>query len=171
MECPRCGTTLTSYTRPEGEFVAVVCEQCGFANIPASHHGESIAEESWEHAIDRFQNTIGPVLSDADPQIRTKSVDVPDTQLASMDEVSLEATGVAVGTVINSTGTASETAAESDSDPEPNPKSALSSERNANSTGSVDSSGASSESPDDEGAQSGSVDGRAETETNTETNT
>jgi hypothetical protein len=116
MECPRCGTTLTSYARPQDEFLAVVCKQCGFADVPASHHGEGLSEESWEHAIDRFENTIGPLLRDTGQQIRTESVEVPDTQQESRDDISLEVTGVSVGTVIrDSKGTVS--VSESDSDP------------------------------------------------------
>lgn len=52
VTCPRCASPLTSYTLRGSN--AVVCEACGYVDIPTDHHADRIPEESWEEALHRF---------------------------------------------------------------------------------------------------------------------
>lgn len=60
MRCPRCGGSLATFAIEEADESAVVCESCGFAGVPASHHSERADEESWERAIERFDEARLP---------------------------------------------------------------------------------------------------------------
>jgi hypothetical protein len=51
-ECPRCGSALT--TLALGGTEAVVCDDCGYADVEADHSGEPRLVESWEEALERF---------------------------------------------------------------------------------------------------------------------
>ena len=53
MDCPRCGGPLSGYAL--GESRAVVCEDCGYAGIPADHRGGYGDSESWSEALRRFR--------------------------------------------------------------------------------------------------------------------
>lgn len=55
MECPRCGSTLERYALQGRE--AVACESCGYIGVPVEHRGELAEFESWDEAIDRFQQS------------------------------------------------------------------------------------------------------------------
>ncbi|RLM57178.1 hypothetical protein DVK02_05165 [Halobellus sp. Atlit-31R] len=101
MDCPRCGTALASYALPQADRVAVVCERCGFADVPASHHADVVAEESWDHALERLENSPRAVLDDDSQTARTEGVSVPADRREPTDRVSLDSTGVSVGTVID----------------------------------------------------------------------
>lgn len=52
--CPRCGSDLATLTLAETE--AVACEACGYVGVEADHSGEPATAESWEEALERFQN-------------------------------------------------------------------------------------------------------------------
>ncbi|MFB6148905.1 MAG: zf-TFIIB domain-containing protein [Halobacteriales archaeon] len=54
MECPRCDAELVTYTL-EG-VTAVVCESCGYADVPAELDVEPRENETWEEAFERFRN-------------------------------------------------------------------------------------------------------------------
>lgn len=56
MECPRCGGTLTTFAFGGAEAAAVVCESCGFSGVPATHRYEGRDTESWDRAMERFDN-------------------------------------------------------------------------------------------------------------------
>ena len=64
--CPRCGTSLTTLTL-RGT-TAVNCERCGFVGVNADHSGEPQTIESWDQAMNRFQevNHIDNTGVDAD---------------------------------------------------------------------------------------------------------
>lgn len=68
MDCPQCeGGTLVTYALDERE--AHVCEQCGYVGIPADHHGERAAPESWNDALRRYHEDT--------PAIGTETAEVP----------------------------------------------------------------------------------------------
>ncbi|WP_275883489.1 hypothetical protein [Halorhabdus sp. BNX81] len=56
MECPRCGGNLETFAVGGTEATAVVCDSCGFSGVPASHRYEGAAPESWDRAMERFEN-------------------------------------------------------------------------------------------------------------------
>jgi hypothetical protein len=56
MHCPRCGGDLASFTIEEAARTAVACENCGFADTPASHRPDGDDPESWDEAVSRFEN-------------------------------------------------------------------------------------------------------------------
>jgi len=99
MDCPRCETDLTAYTLPDTESVAVVCDRCGFADVPASSRGEVSAAESWEHAIERFER-IGRLGRESNQSVRTTSVSLPESGEESETEVSLDMAAVSVEAVL-----------------------------------------------------------------------
>jgi hypothetical protein len=53
MDCPRCGEPLESYRLDDSE--TVVCGNCTYLGIPVDHKREGQVRESWDDAIDRFQ--------------------------------------------------------------------------------------------------------------------
>lgn len=54
MECPRCGSQLTTY-QLEGAR-AIVCEQCEYVGVPADFRPPTEEEEeSWEEVLARFR--------------------------------------------------------------------------------------------------------------------
>ena len=75
MNCPRCGGALTRYRLDERETVG--CESCEYIGVSVDHTVEGSRPESWDDAIDRFQNqgesvttvTLAelPDVPDADP--------------------------------------------------------------------------------------------------------
>jgi len=68
MDCPQCeGGTLVTYALDGRE--AHVCEQCGYVGIPADHHGERAAPESWNDALRRYHEDT--------PAIGTETAEVP----------------------------------------------------------------------------------------------
>lgn len=97
MACPRCETPLTTYALAERNAVAVVCEQCGFADVPAAEGEHGTDRESWDDALDRFADAIAPVI-EAEHTDRTRSVTVPeaDTVDEATAERAFEATRVAI---------------------------------------------------------------------------
>jgi hypothetical protein len=60
MRCPRCGGSLATFAVEEGDESAVVCESCGFTDVSAEHGSELADSESWERAIERFDETRLP---------------------------------------------------------------------------------------------------------------
>lgn len=60
MHCPRCEGTLMTFAVEVTGASAVICESCGFAGVPASHRSENGEIESWEKAIERFDETVLP---------------------------------------------------------------------------------------------------------------
>ncbi len=53
VTCPRCATELTSFTLRGSN--AVVCDACGYVDIPTDHHADGTTEETWEEALHRFE--------------------------------------------------------------------------------------------------------------------
>ena len=52
--CPRCGGDLETFVL-EGKR-AVVCEDCGYADVPADHSpAERVVEESWASILRRYR--------------------------------------------------------------------------------------------------------------------
>lgn len=60
MRCPRCEGELVTFAIEATGESAVVCESCGFAGVPASHRPDGEEIESWENAIERFDETVLP---------------------------------------------------------------------------------------------------------------
>ena len=53
MECPRCGGRLTRYRLEDRETVG--CQQCAYVGVSVDHTAQHGPPESWDDAIDRFQ--------------------------------------------------------------------------------------------------------------------
>ncbi|MDS0258231.1 hypothetical protein NDI56_02270 [Haloarcula sp. S1CR25-12] len=53
MMCPRCGGRLTRYRLDERETVG--CQECEYVGVSVDHTAEHGRPESWDDAIDRFQ--------------------------------------------------------------------------------------------------------------------
>ncbi len=53
VTCPRCATGLTSFTLRGSN--AVVCDACGYVDIPTDHHADGTPDETWEEALHRFE--------------------------------------------------------------------------------------------------------------------
>lgn len=51
-DCPRCGSTLETFSLAGAE--ALACADCGYVGVEADHSGERTAVESWEEALRRF---------------------------------------------------------------------------------------------------------------------
>lgn len=82
MRCPRCGGPLVTFAVEGVDEPAVVCESCGFADVSASHRAELADNESWERAIERFDESRLP----PDRTCRTEraaSVSPPDDEADS----------------------------------------------------------------------------------------
>lgn len=77
MDCPQCGTALTTYTLQGHE--ALVCERCGYVGIDADHHGTRRSAESWHDALRRFYDESGV---DSDPHVPVR----PDGESGEDDE-------------------------------------------------------------------------------------
>lgn len=56
MDCPRCGTELTTISI-DGGSAAAYCDHCGFANIETSPAPAEPESETWDDAIERFHDT------------------------------------------------------------------------------------------------------------------
>lgn len=56
MHCPRCGGELATFTLAATDESAVTCEACGFVGIPASHRPEQVDLDSWEQALEAFDD-------------------------------------------------------------------------------------------------------------------
>jgi Zn-finger nucleic acid-binding protein len=54
MNCPRCETTLETYTL--GDHDADVCERCGYVGVSVEHESERMEMESWSEALRRFHD-------------------------------------------------------------------------------------------------------------------
>ncbi|WP_256300442.1 zf-TFIIB domain-containing protein [Haloarchaeobius salinus] len=52
-ECPRCGSSLSAYSLSDVE--AYGCDSCGWVGVPVDHQSEPKRLESWQDAIQRFQ--------------------------------------------------------------------------------------------------------------------
>jgi hypothetical protein len=53
MNCPRCGGTLTRYQLGERETVG--CQSCEYVGVTVDHTARHGPPESWDDAIDRFE--------------------------------------------------------------------------------------------------------------------
>lgn len=97
MACPRCDTPLTTYALADRDTVAVVCEQCGFADVPAAHGDNDTDRESWDDALDRFEEAIAPVI-EAEHTDRTRSVTVPEADAVDAETAkrAFETTSVSI---------------------------------------------------------------------------
>jgi hypothetical protein len=54
MDCPRGEEPMARYS--DGEREAVVCEECGFLDVPADHRYQVPTIESWTEAMERHAN-------------------------------------------------------------------------------------------------------------------
>lgn len=97
MRCPRCDGTLSTFAVEDGTTTAVVCESCGFAGVPASHRSEDWTAETWEEAIEGFDETVLPPERTCRTG-RAKTVSVPGrSEDSAADGISLdESVSVAV---------------------------------------------------------------------------
>jgi len=102
MRCPRCDGSLITFSIDEGEDAAVVCESCGFAGVPASHHSDGETPESWDAALDRLD---GETLLDRTRQVaRSRGVSIPDRiddEPTVLDGDRLDEVGVSVSASID----------------------------------------------------------------------
>jgi hypothetical protein len=87
MACPRCEIPLTTYSLSGRDTIAVVCGECGFADVPAADSDDETDRESWDDALDRFSDAVAPMI-EAEPTDRTQSVTVPEAD--TMDEKSIQ---------------------------------------------------------------------------------
>ncbi|WP_367175206.1 hypothetical protein [Haloarcula rubripromontorii] len=103
MWCPRCDSDLSTYTLATADQTAIVCESCGFAGIPASHHTEATPPESWEFAFSRFNQHPDSNLGNPEHTDRIPSVPIPEgDESTDRPEFSLEQAGVSVGISLGS---------------------------------------------------------------------
>ncbi|WP_262176296.1 hypothetical protein [Haloarcula laminariae] len=82
MECPRCGGTVTRYRLGERE--AIGCQECAYVGVSVDHTAKRGPPESWDDAIDRFQDrgqTVTVVTRD------DLSAAVPDGELPAEEEL------------------------------------------------------------------------------------
>jgi hypothetical protein len=102
MRCPRCDGSLITFSIDEGEDAAVVCESCGFAGVPASHHSDGGTPESWDAALDRLD---GETLLERTKQVaRSRGVSIPDRiedEPTVLDGDRLDEVGVSVSASID----------------------------------------------------------------------
>lgn len=54
--CPRCGSGLGTFILDGTE--ALSCDACGYVGVEANHSGEPTVVESWEEAINRFEQSL-----------------------------------------------------------------------------------------------------------------
>lgn len=52
MDCPRCGDPLESYRLDDSETFA--CGNCAYLGVPVDHKSDGSTRESWDDALDRF---------------------------------------------------------------------------------------------------------------------
>jgi hypothetical protein len=99
MDCPRCDTALATYALAGTDDVAVVCEDCGFAGVSASHRSEPTPVESWDAALGRFTDDPPPAVEVLDGGVRTASPEVPaeDVRAPTLEDVQSETPTVAAG--------------------------------------------------------------------------
>lgn len=83
MRCPRCGEELVTYALADSDDAAIVCESCGFADVPASHRSDATPPESWEDAIDRVE-TDDPV-AEATRVANDTAISVAETEPTTID--------------------------------------------------------------------------------------
>ena len=62
MDCPRCGTELTTISI-DGGSAAAYCDNCGFANIEMSPASAQPESETWDDALERFHDTGTPPVA------------------------------------------------------------------------------------------------------------
>jgi hypothetical protein len=116
MDCPQCeGGTLVTYTLDERE--AHVCDRCGYVGIPADHHGERDAPESWNDALRRYHEEHPAIGTDtAEVPIRRSAPDRDVEGPRTWEEVLDEYGGSASDDRTDDGATAPD-----DPDPEPDP--------------------------------------------------
>lgn len=94
MACPRCGGGLEALTMGAAE--AIVCESCGYVDVPADHHGEFESSEPWSEALRRFyarqrgDGAIGAVSDDLEQipdELAEKYADLTEKQRLIVDEL------------------------------------------------------------------------------------
>ncbi len=71
MACPRCAGPLDHYALQGRE--ALVCEDCGYIDVPVEHHSDAPEIESWDDAVNR--KTTNPPLQTA--TITTDDTPIP----------------------------------------------------------------------------------------------
>jgi hypothetical protein len=101
MRCPRCDDPLTTYALGGGEDAAVVCETCGYADVPASHYSDADPPETWDDALERFEDGAGEFV--AALQRTASEVSVPDVdsgERTTIDGDRLEETTVSVASAL-----------------------------------------------------------------------
>jgi hypothetical protein len=81
MDCPRCGTELTSISI-DGGSTAVYCDHCGFADIETSPVSAEPESETWDDALDRFHDAA----SDTNPEDTNGSIDADDNDDADEND-------------------------------------------------------------------------------------
>lgn len=109
MRCPRCDGPLSTYSLDDSGDAAVVCESCGFAGVPASHHSDGTAPESWDAALERLD---GETLLERSRQTsRGAGVSLPDEATGdrtTIDTDRLKDASVSVGASISEATSESE---------------------------------------------------------------
>jgi hypothetical protein len=101
MRCPRCDDPLTTYALGGGEDAAVVCETCGYADVPASHYSDADPPETWDDALERFEDGAEEFV--AALQRTASEVSVPDVdsgERTTIDGDRLEETTVSVASAL-----------------------------------------------------------------------
>ncbi|WP_324757465.1 zf-TFIIB domain-containing protein [Haloarcula montana] len=80
MDCPRCGDPLESYRLGNSETTA--CGNCSYLGVPVDHKSESRRRESWDDALDRFndqEQTVKKVTEISDTDVFSTVTDETET--------------------------------------------------------------------------------------------
>ncbi|MFC7076270.1 TFIIB-type zinc ribbon-containing protein [Haloarcula halophila] len=86
MDCPRCGDPLESYRLGDSETVA--CGNCSYLGVPVDHKSESRRRESWDDALDRFNDqkqTVKKVTEISDTDVFSTVTDGAETTAEEPD--------------------------------------------------------------------------------------
>jgi len=108
MPCDRCGGAMDTYELDGRD--ARSCRECGYVDVPVRHEPEGGGRESWEDAIDRFQEQYADVRvsavdlppesstdDPADERPDTESVEPVPTEESTDEQSSGEASGEKTG--------------------------------------------------------------------------
>ena len=57
MDCPRCGTPLTTIAIAGGDSEAAYCEHCRFSGVTSEFESSPETAESWDEAVERFRRS------------------------------------------------------------------------------------------------------------------
>ena len=88
MRCDRCGDTLEKFELAGAS--TVVCNGCGFVDVPVDHEPEPRPNESWQDAFERFYDRFGTaedVPAEADAPVAAPEPATEPTALTDLEGV------------------------------------------------------------------------------------